>query len=48
MTDNIHYTRALRLHQTVQNADVEIVAMGAESDVISDHTFPQIDVSVCL
>lgn len=34
MIHNIHYTQAMRLHQAVQNADVEIVAKRAESDVI--------------
>ena len=46
---NIHYIQAMRLHQAVKNADVEIVAKQAESDVvISNHTFPQSDVAICL
>jgi len=37
MIHNTHYTQAMWLHQAVQNADVEIVAKQAESDVISNH-----------
>jgi len=48
MIHNIHYTQATRLHQAVQNADVEIVAKRAEGDVISNHTFPKSDVAICL
>jgi len=48
MIHNIHYTQAMRLHQAVQNAEVEIVAKLAGSDVISNHTFPQSDVAICL
>jgi hypothetical protein len=48
MIHNIQYTQAMNLHQAVQNADVELVATWAESDVISDHIFPQSDAGVCL
>jgi len=48
MTHNIHYTQAIRLHQAVQNANVETVAKRAESDVISNHTIPQSDIAICL
>jgi len=48
MIHKIHYTQATRLHHAVQNADEEIVAKQAESDVISNHTFPQSDVAIYL
>jgi len=48
MIHNINYTQAMRLHQAVQNTDVETAAKQTESDVISKHTFLQSDIAICL